>query len=51
VAKEWRSVCGVAAVEMPTEAVDEDHVDLAIGVVTACDLVQSAQGASSIRKR
>jgi len=26
------------------EAVDEDYVGLAIGVVTACDFVQSTQG-------
>jgi hypothetical protein len=45
-AKEWRSVCGVAAVEMPAEAVDEDHVGLAIGVVTACDLVTVGSGFS-----
>jgi hypothetical protein len=32
---------------MLAEAMDEDHVGFAIGVVTACDLVQSAQGASS----
>jgi hypothetical protein len=43
VAKDWRSVCGVAAVEMPAEAVDEDHIGHAIGVATASDLVQSAQ--------
>jgi hypothetical protein len=33
-----------------SEAVDEDDVGLAIGVVTACDLVQSAQGSASFRK-
>ncbi|HEX7678651.1 MAG TPA: hypothetical protein VF713_11050 [Thermoanaerobaculia bacterium] len=32
------------------KAVDEDDVGLAIGVVTACDLVQSAQGSASFRK-
>jgi hypothetical protein len=49
VAKEWRSVCGVAAVEMPAEAVDEDHIGFALGVFTACDFVQWAQSSASFR--
>jgi hypothetical protein len=45
-------VCGVAAIENAAEAVDEDQVGLVIGVVTACDLVQSPQGRRFlIRKR